>query len=90
MTEASLPTPEDGLPCSAFVEMVTDYLDDAMPLQLRARVDEHLAICPGCHTVLEQIRSVIAMTGRLTETDVEALAPGSRAELMDAFRAACN
>ena len=90
MTEARLPATEDGLPCSAFVEMVTDYLDNAMPLQLRARVDEHLSICPGCLTVLDQIRAVIAMTGRLTETDVQALAPSGRAELMDAFRAASS
>ena len=88
MTEPRLPSPEDDLPCAVFVEMVTDYLEDAMPPELRARVDEHLTICTGCTTVLDQIRTVVDITGRLIETDIETLSPEGRAQLMEAFRAA--
>jgi predicted anti-sigma-YlaC factor YlaD len=77
---------EYDLPCAALVEMVTDYLEGTLPPALRARVEEHLAICPGCVSVLEQVREVVHLTGRLTEVDVEAMPPGDRAQLTAAFR----
>ena len=85
---APMPPPEDDLPCAVFVEMITDYLDGAIPADLRARVEAHLAICPGCLSVLEQIQLVISLAGRLSEDDVEALPDADRGQLMAAFRAA--
>ena len=87
-TNAPMPPPEDDLPCAVFVEMITDYLDGAIPADLRTRVEAHLAICPGCLSVLEQIQQVVALAGQLTEDDVEALPDVDRAQLMTAFRAA--
>jgi anti-sigma factor RsiW len=87
-TNVPMPPPEDDLPCAVFVEMITDYLDGAIPADLRARVEEHLAICPGCVSVLEQIQQVIVLAGRLTEDDVEALPGADRDQLLAAFRAA--
>jgi predicted anti-sigma-YlaC factor YlaD len=81
-----LPPSEDDLPCAAFVEMVTDYLDGAIPADLRTRLDHHLAFCDGCRSVLAQIERVVHLTGRLTEDDVEALPDHQRDQLMDAFR----
>jgi predicted anti-sigma-YlaC factor YlaD len=83
-----LPPPEDDLPCAAFVEMVTDYLDGAVPADLRARLEHHLAFCDGCRSVLAQIERVIQLAGRLTEDDVGTLPDPERQELMAAFRAA--
>jgi anti-sigma factor RsiW len=57
--------------CNELVELITDYLDGALPDNLRALVDEHLAHCDGCLHVLDQFRTVISLTGRLTETDVD-------------------
>jgi anti-sigma factor RsiW len=86
---ANVPTPpEDDFPCATFVEMVTDYLDGTIPPDLRARVEAHLSVCPGCTSILEQIRQVIRLAGRLGEEDVEALADAEREQLMAAFRAA--
>ena len=68
--------------------MITDYLDGAIPSNLRVRIEEHLAICPGCVSILEQIQQVIALAGRLSEDDVEALPATGREQLMAAFRAA--
>jgi predicted anti-sigma-YlaC factor YlaD len=83
-----LPPPEDDLPCAVFVEMVTEYLDGAIPADLRARLEHHLAFCDGCRSVLAQIERVVQLAGRLTQDDVEALPPADRAQLMAAFRAA--
>jgi anti-sigma factor RsiW len=85
----NVPTPpEDDLPCATFVEMVTDYLDGTIPPDLRARVEAHLSVCPGCTSILEQIRQVIRLAGRLGEGDVMALPDAEREQLMAAFRAA--
>jgi anti-sigma factor RsiW len=77
---------EPDLPCNLFVELVTDYLDDALPADQRELVDEHLAICVGCATVLDQWRTVIALTGRLAEDEVDRVDPGVRRSLVDAFQ----
>jgi anti-sigma factor RsiW len=77
--------PED-LPCSAFVELVTEYLDGALTRDETARLEAHLAVCPGCLSVLEQLRAVIALTGRLRDEDVERLPAVDREPLLRAFR----
>jgi anti-sigma factor RsiW len=59
------------LACKEIVELITAYLDGALPDDLRTRVDQHLATCDGCQNVLAQWRTVIALAGRLTEADVE-------------------
>ena len=59
------------LPCREFIQLITDYLDGALPDDARARVDRHLATCDGCQNVLEQWRTVIALAGGLTEADVD-------------------
>ena len=82
------PPPVDDVPCAVFLEMVTDYLDGAIPSDLRARVDAHLALCPGCTSVREQVRRIIRLAGRLTDDDVEALPVADRDRLLAAFRAA--
>jgi anti-sigma factor RsiW len=58
-------------PCKEVVELITDYLDGALPDDLRARVDAHLEHCEGCQHVLDQFRTVVSLTGRLTEADVD-------------------
>jgi anti-sigma factor RsiW len=83
-----LPSPEDDLPCAVFVEMVTDYLEGAIPADLRARLEAHLALCDGCHSVLAQIERIVQLAGRVTEEDVQALPNPEREELIAAFRVA--
>jgi anti-sigma factor RsiW len=76
------------LPCNQFVELVTEYLDDALTPEERARVDEHLGICEACASVLAQWRLVIEMAGELRHDEVEAIDPSTRESLMTAFRRA--
>ncbi|MEX2274768.1 MAG: zf-HC2 domain-containing protein [Actinomycetota bacterium] len=69
--------------CAELVELVTDYLEDAMSAHERARVDAHLTDCPGCSNYLSQMRTTIRVTGALTET---AVPDGAVEHLMEAFR----
>jgi hypothetical protein len=50
----------DGLACKQLVELVADYLDDALSPEMRARFEEHLAGCDGCNTYLSQTQRVMA------------------------------
>lgn len=77
-------TEADELACRELVELVTDYLEDALEPPARARVDAHLAACEGCMTYLEQVRATIAATHHLP---AEPVPGGLLARLLDAFRA---
>jgi predicted anti-sigma-YlaC factor YlaD len=41
-----------ALTCREVVELVTDYLENALTPEDRARFNEHLALCPGCDSYL--------------------------------------
>ncbi len=77
-----------NIACRDFIEIVTDYLDGALPARVRTAVARHLAGCPGCTSTLEQWQVVIRLGGRLGEEDVEAVDPGVRETLLAAFRRA--
>jgi anti-sigma factor RsiW len=72
-----------ALTCHEVIEIITDYLDGALPADDRRRVEEHLAICDGCTTYLEQMRETIRLTGMLTE---EQIPEAQKRELLEAFR----
>jgi predicted anti-sigma-YlaC factor YlaD len=73
----------DDLTCAEVVEIVTDYLEDALPLVERRRFEQHLGECEGCANYLDQMTTTILLTGRLRVDD---LSPAARAELLQAFR----
>ena len=74
------------MPCNELVELVTDYLDGALPPQRRAEVDAHPAICGGCRAVLAPVAPGRRLGGRLAEAELEEVDPAVRAGLMAAFR----
>ena len=73
----------EQLSCQELVELVTDYLEDTLPPEERARFEAHVEPCDGCRTYLEQMRTTIQLTGRITPEDVE---PEAEAALLAAFR----
>jgi predicted anti-sigma-YlaC factor YlaD len=58
------------LTCQELVELVTDYLEDALPEAARARFEQHLDACQGCRNYLDQMRHTLRLTGRLAEATV--------------------
>jgi anti-sigma factor RsiW len=69
--------------CRQVVELVTDYLDGALPTDVRAAVERHLERCAPCVAYIEQMRTTAAS---LREVPVESIHPEARAELVAAFR----
>jgi predicted anti-sigma-YlaC factor YlaD len=55
------------LTCRELVELLTDWLERALPEADRARVDAHLDGCADCRAHLGQMLVVIALTERLGE-----------------------
>jgi anti-sigma factor RsiW len=75
--------PSEDLTCAELVELVTHYLEGALPPPERRRFEEHLTDCPGCSNYLEQMQTTIAASGLLRE---DALDSQVRAELLAVFR----
>jgi anti-sigma factor RsiW len=73
----------DPLVCREFVELVTDYLDGALPDEERRRFEAHLSDCDGCAGYLEDMRRLV---GSLNETPEPPPDPATRAALLRAFR----
>lgn len=69
--------------CQELVELITDYLDDALPAEERARFERHLAYCPGCRVYLEQMRVTLRLLGTLSARD---LPEATQQGLLAAFR----
>jgi anti-sigma factor RsiW len=59
------------MPCRELVELVTAYLDGALPAAERARCDEHLRTCAGCRAYLAQMELVMSALGELRRGDGE-------------------
>lgn len=72
-----------GMTCQELVELVTDYLEDALQSEQRDRFEAHLTVCPGCVEYLQQIRLTITATGAVTADSLE---PQVRDALLSAFR----
>lgn len=58
--------------CRQAVELVTDYLEDALSEEDRSRFEVHLAACSHCTRYLEQMRTTIALVGRVDPEGVDA------------------
>jgi anti-sigma factor RsiW len=78
------PAPDcGGLSCRELVELVTDYLEDMLAPDTRARFERHIASCGYCTRYMLQMRETLQVVGHL---DPEALDPRVEAELLVAFR----
>ena len=71
------------MPCQELVEVITDYLEGALPERDRVRFEEHLAVCAKCREYLAQFERTIAAVGVIREGDLD---PDVRAGLVAAFR----
>lgn len=61
----------EHLTCQEFVEVLTDYLEDALDPAERAEIERHIVICRGCSNYIEQMRSTISLLGRVAEESAD-------------------
>jgi anti-sigma factor RsiW len=75
-------TPRE-LACIELVELLTDYLEDALPPDEAAAVEAHLATCPPCQVHLAQLRATI---DALDSIPKQTLPDAAYDTLLSAFR----
>ena len=71
------------LACRELVELVTEYLEGALPEEERVAFEQHLVICTGCAAHMDQVHTTRRAVGALAGDRID---PASRARLLDAFR----
>ena len=76
-------SPVDEMSCQELVELVTDYLEDALSETEQVRFEEHLGTCPHCGNHIEQMTVTIGALGRLRADQLDG---DARDELLTAFR----
>jgi len=70
------------LTCAEVVELVTEYLGNAMSAEDRVRIEQHLLVCPPCTIHVGQVRTTIELMARLRDAPSASVAPA----LVDVFR----
>jgi predicted anti-sigma-YlaC factor YlaD len=71
------------LTCREVVELVTDYLEDALLPDMHTAVTEHVTDCPDCSAYYAQMQHTIAMLRQLTR---EPAFPETKEALLQKFR----
>jgi anti-sigma factor RsiW len=74
------PLPE--LVCREVVELLTEYLSEALPAEDRARLEAHLDDCEPCSVHLEQLKAGIELLGELRQPAAGDVSP----RLLELFR----
>lgn len=72
-----------ALACRAAVQLMSDYLDGALPPAARRRLEGHLAACPHCSEYLAQLRVTVDALGHVEPDD---LSEEALDELVDLYR----
>jgi anti-sigma factor RsiW len=71
------------IPCQQVVELISDYLEGALSVRDRRRLEHHLAGCPHCSAYLAQMRETLRLTGQLVPED---LSPEMEREFSEVYR----
>lgn len=74
------------LRCAEVIDLVTEYLDDALDQRDLRLFERHLAICEGCAVYVDQIRMTITLSGTTRHRNVQVM-PNNFDELVAALRA---
>jgi hypothetical protein len=78
-----MPEVTEHMTCREVVELVTDYLESALPADETSVFEQHLNLCEGCVTYIHQMRITVETVGRV---GVEDIAAETRDKLLAAFR----
>lgn len=78
---------ERELTCQELVELITSYIEEALPGDEREHFERHLALCPGCRTYLAQMRVTLRLLGALNAEDIP---EATRQGLLAAFHGLRN
>jgi anti-sigma factor RsiW len=58
------------LTCAEVVDLVTEYLEDALDPSARLGFEAHVRACPDCTAYIDQMRVTVAALASLRDDDV--------------------
>ena len=70
------------LTCKEFLHDLSDYLDEALDAELRAKVEKHITECPNCWVVADTTRKTIRI---YKGVDPHPIPPDIESRLMEAL-----
>jgi anti-sigma factor RsiW len=73
----------EPLSCKEVVELVSDFIDGALPPGLRVRMEAHLTGCDPCIEYVGQIRATVALAAQTTPDPID---PATSSNLIDLYR----
>jgi anti-sigma factor RsiW len=75
--------------CREFVEVITDYVEGALPEDLVELIEEHLVMCDWCKTYLDQLDAIIAALPAIASPEpVPATTRGALLTMFQTWKAA--
>jgi predicted anti-sigma-YlaC factor YlaD len=78
----------DAFDCQMLVELVTEWLEGALPDDTREALELHVSTCSGCLAYIEQMRDTEKALHRLDSVETAGAPPeDTKAELLAIFRA---
>lgn len=72
--------------CADALELLTDFLEEALSPADRARLHQHLAGCEACAAYLDQLRTTVTLVGTMKGDDAFEVNEQTMAGLLDLFR----
>ncbi len=72
--------------CREAVTLIGGFLDGTLARRERRRLEKHVAACDACREYLEQMRAIIAVTGRVGPEDLSDDALEVLMDLYDTYR----
>jgi anti-sigma factor RsiW len=57
-------------PCSRLLSLLSDYLDNRLPADVRAELEHHLGGCSDCTAFVGTFRSTVSLLQSLTDDDL--------------------
>lgn len=65
-----MPEPANHITCRQLVELVSDYLEQALESGDAEVFEQHLVYCEGCEHYVDEMRKTIVLGGRLRDDEV--------------------
>ncbi|HET9496186.1 MAG TPA: zf-HC2 domain-containing protein [Chloroflexia bacterium] len=83
MSEAERDLKEIMKECPELRLLMSDYLDDLLDEQTRARIDAHVAVCPNCPTLF---RAMLANYNAVKASSAEDVPDSARRQLYERLK----
>ena len=65
-----MPESPDRVTCQEVTELVTDFLEGALPADETALFEQHINFCGGCDWYVDQMRTTVEAAGKVEEDEL--------------------